>query len=489
MPQVLALEWNGTEARLVVAASRGGRVEIEQAFAVALEPRQPGGDQAEVDVGGRIAAAMAAHRAGRPDTLVAVGRSRVELRQLALPPTPEDELPDIVRFQAMREFNEFDEDWLLDFIPIDAVEEGHQSVLAAAIGPELVTRVRQTCETAGLKLQRLILRPCATASLLARAQAAGPARLILLVDLCPHEAELTVMMGGKVIFLRSARLSGDPLQEGDHRQSLLSEIRRTMAAAQNRLGGQRIESIVLCGRGQEHDALAGAIQEALATPTELFDPFAGLRLSRELHRALPDHPGRFAALLGMVTAELEEGVHAIDFLHPRRRAEPPSRHKKYVLIGLAVALAVALFFGYGWLQRRWLNYKINQLLAESKQLDEEVANAENAKKAVAEIEKWAATDVVWLDEFYELSEKFPPAKDAMLTKLTVLPYAGGREHTPGGEMQLEGLVRDHSTIETIEQALRDEPHRRVEGKDSGADGSVSPYTWQFSSSLYISSKD
>ena len=37
MSQLLALEWNDSEARLVVAASRGNRVVIEQAFSVPLD--------------------------------------------------------------------------------------------------------------------------------------------------------------------------------------------------------------------------------------------------------------------------------------------------------------------------------------------------------------------------------------------------------------------------------------------------------------------
>ena len=59
MPQLLALEWNGSEARLAVASSRGDQVLIEQAFAVELRPREPGADKSEVDIGARLAAALA----------------------------------------------------------------------------------------------------------------------------------------------------------------------------------------------------------------------------------------------------------------------------------------------------------------------------------------------------------------------------------------------------------------------------------------------
>ncbi|HYW81112.1 MAG TPA: hypothetical protein VE890_16135, partial [Thermoguttaceae bacterium] len=161
MPQFLALEWNSDEARLVVASSRGGQVHVDHAFSVAFDPRPSGEEAAEVDIGGRIAAALAARGLGRIDTLVAVGRTSIELRQLSLPPAPDDELPDMVRFQAMREFNELNDSWLLDFVPTDDPEDGPRSVLAAAVGPGLVAQIQKTCTAADLKAERMILRPCA----------------------------------------------------------------------------------------------------------------------------------------------------------------------------------------------------------------------------------------------------------------------------------------------------------------------------------------
>ena len=223
MAQLLALDYGGSEARLVVAAARGGRVVIEQAFCVPLGSGQPGEDGGEVDVGRRIAAALADRGIGRIDVLVAVPRTSVELRQLSLPQAPDEELPELVGFQAMRQFNELDEDWLLDFVPIDLPAEGHRAVLAAAIGPQLVDQIRQTCETANLKLQRLILRPCAAASLLGRSRAAGPSQLELLVDLLSDEVDLTVMLDRKVIYMRTTRLGGDPLTQADQAQALLAE--------------------------------------------------------------------------------------------------------------------------------------------------------------------------------------------------------------------------------------------------------------------------
>jgi Tfp pilus assembly PilM family ATPase len=478
MAQFLALEWDGSEARLAVASSRGETGVIEQAFSVSLRSRQPGEEQTDVDVGSRIAAALAARGIGRIDTLVAVGRANIELRQLSLPPAPDEELPEMVRFQAMREFNELDEDWLLDFVPIDEGGEGPRNVLAAAIAPDLVAQIQKTCETAGLAPRRLVLRPCAAASLLGRSQSAGPATLRLLVDLLADEADLTVMIDRRVVFLRTTRVGGDPLASPEHGQALLGEIRRTMAAAQNQLGGRRVESIVLCGRGEQHAALAATVAKELATPTEWFDPFEGLTLGRELKRGLPDHPGRFAPLLGMLLAELEGTGHAIDFLHPRRPPPPPSRRNKYVLAGVAVALLVLSVPAYLYYVRTSLAGEISRLEGEKKLLDAAIAKGNKTKTTLAEIDKWRGGDIVWLDELRHLCEDFPSAEEAMLTELTLRP------RTRGGEMLMEGLARDSTSIDLMEKDLR-EGSRRLVGKDTGEAPSPGHYKWRFSSSVLI----
>ena len=247
MARLFALEWNGTEARVAVATSRGPQVVFEQAFSIDLSSEQPEGEPSEANPGERIAAALAARRIGRADALVAVGRSVVELRRLSLPPVPDDELAEVVRFQATREFNVLEDDWPLDFLTIDEDPDQPRDVLAAAINPEVVEKVRQTCQAAGLKVTGLVLRPCAAASLLRRRRDATPGQVSLLVDLLIDEADLSVMVDRKIVFLRHARLRGNPLVAPAASETLLSEVRRTMAAAQNQLGGRRAESIVLCG--------------------------------------------------------------------------------------------------------------------------------------------------------------------------------------------------------------------------------------------------
>ena len=103
MARLLALEWDVKEARVAVARPRSGGMVVEQAFVVPL-PQKDGAAASEAEVGAALGKALAERGLSRMEALVAVGRANIELRFLTTPPAPEDELPDLVRFQALRQF-------------------------------------------------------------------------------------------------------------------------------------------------------------------------------------------------------------------------------------------------------------------------------------------------------------------------------------------------------------------------------------------------
>ena len=293
MPRYLALEWDAREARVAVARARGRDVVIEHAFTVDLLPRDAGQTFADVNVGEQIAAALAARNAGRCETLVAVGRASIELRRLSVPPAPPDELPDMVRFQALRQFTGIGEDWSLDFVPLDSGDPESFSVLAAAISPEMVEQIRATCRAGGLTPQRLVFRPFAAASLLRRRDGTSPQPCRLLVDLLADEADLTVVVDDQVVLVRTIRLPASDVA-GAPSRALVGEIRRTLAAAHNQLRDRRVEKVILYGDGEEQAAQKSLIEQDLEQEVETFDPFSQMQLGDALRAHKPEHPGRFA---------------------------------------------------------------------------------------------------------------------------------------------------------------------------------------------------
>ena len=340
MSRLIAIEWDAKEARVAIGRGRTGGVVVDQAFVVPL-PQREEGSTAEPDVGGFLAKSLAEHGVSRSEALVAVGRSNIELRFLSTPPVPEDELPEIVRFQAVRSFTTFGDDWPLDFVPLETNADGGMNVLAAAIAPDLLEQIRKDCSAGGITIARLVLRPFSAAALLKEQINDGKCRMI--VDLLRDDADLTVLIGSQVIFPRTVRL---PLvHEADVlARTLLAEGRRTMIAAQNQLGGRRVEEVIIFGDGLHHTTLKQLLEKELALPVKLVDPFERVEWADPRVKK-PEFPGTFAPLLGMMHDEATATLPVIDFLHPRKKKPPPDYRRQYGYIAAAVAAVVLLGLG------------------------------------------------------------------------------------------------------------------------------------------------
>jgi Tfp pilus assembly PilM family ATPase len=471
MPPLLAIEWDRFEARVAVARRQGSNVMIEQAFCVSLLPREPGQTFADTNIGQRLAAALAARRVSRGDALVAVGRASIELRMLSLPPAPEEELPEMVRFLAQREFTALGEDWPIDFVPVDQTVEGGARVLAAALSPKIVGQIRETCGEGELKVHRLVMRPFAAASLLKRHGPRGIGHIQLMVDLLSEEADLTVLRDRAVGLMRTVRLPGEPKSQ-EQADALLGEIRRTMAAAQNQMGGQQVQTVVLCGSGDEHETLTKKIESDLSLKVENFDPFSKLSLDRELRSNPPDAPGRFAPLLGMLLDEATNSPHAIDFLKPRRREEDPGPRKNIVRGAIAAAALLFALVGYVVWSYLALGWETQRLADTSRGLDTKMKAAVRQMKETEEIAKWARADVIWLDQLYRLSELMPPPDEAIVTDFSGTVERG----VPG--ITLKGNTVDSDVVDEMQATLRDQEHS-AHPESSQQDKNRQDYPWQF----------
>jgi Tfp pilus assembly PilM family ATPase len=466
MPHLLAIEWDDAEARLAAAEVRRDAVVLEQAFSITLESsRLKGGAEAAGPVsmsgahdlgaiGNQINEALAARGIRRGKTLVAVGRANIELKNLTLPPSPEDELPELVRFQAEREFNALSDEWPLDFIPLPSEPDEQLTVLAAAISPELIAEIQITCQGANLTPQRLILRPCAAASLLCRARPGQEKKLRLLVDLLAEEADLTVLDGDAVVFMRTARLPVESFQH-DPMRILLPEIRRTIAAVHNRFTGRHVEEIFLCGEPSQQGNLARDIGRELEIPAEVFNPLSSCTLAPELRRQMPDQPGRFAPLIGMLLDETSPGIGTIDFLNPRRKPEAPSRRREYTIAAAAAALLLLVGGGWMWFALGGLDDKIDELTDKTSEQSRPVKEANEFVEKAAKIDNWLGGDISWLDQLAYLSDKSPGAEDLMLTRFS----------TPNDFVQhsssihLEGIAKTFDVGTKLLNDLADAQHK------------------------------
>jgi Tfp pilus assembly PilM family ATPase len=479
MARLLALEWDAKEARAVIARTRGAAVAIEQAVTIPLPEREAGAAAGhDAEVGRTLSKALAEYGISRSDTLVAVGRSSIELKFLSTPPAPPEELPDMVRFQAMRQFTSLGDDWPLDYVPLEPNADGGNNVLAAAISPELVEQIRQTTSAAGVHLQRLVLRPFAAASLLRGEAADGKCRMV--VDLLKDEADLTVLIGPQVIFPRTVRLPPGAEPEILARV-LLGEGRRTMIAAQNQLGGRRVEEVVIFGDGLHHSAVKQLLEKELSLPVTLIDPFDRIEWADPARAKRPEYPGTFAPLLGMLLDEAANQPHALDFLHPRKRPPKANRNRLYAIAGGAAA--AVLLLGFGFIQwQLWSLDKQIRTLGQQRAQEEKAAKASiKPREDVAAIERFLKSDVTWLDELQNLSEQAPPAESLQVSVLN----AQFEQKVGGGKITVEGVADKPETISQLEAAIRDESRKIIPAGKELDNKLAGKLQWKFKEDVII----
>jgi Tfp pilus assembly PilM family ATPase len=478
MPRLLAMEWDGNEARVALARTRGTSVQLEHAFSIPLAARDVATKIDAVAVGKQLAEALSKRGWTKGEALVAVGRSSSEMRFLTTPPAPPEELPDMVRFQAMRQFTTLGDEWPLDFVTLSTQADGGTNVLAASISTELVNQMRAICSAANLECKRLVLRPFAAASLIKERAADGRCRM--LVDVLSSDADLTVLVGTQVMFPRTAKLpTGDDEVVS---RALVGEVRRTIIAAHNQLGGRRVEQVIVLGDGRHQVALRSLLQQELQLEVEVLDPLSFVELTDEARGDQPVHSGAFAPLIGMLIDEATEQQPAIDFLHPRRRPEPPNHRRLYSWIGGTAAAVAVVLLGLVWYQLSSLDSKIAGL---QKELNEQTKLAQKGKPVrdeVARLDQFAAADVLWLEELRELSREFPPSNQAQVDEL----YGASKGTDDPATLTVQGAASESTVIAQIENALRDTRHVVTGSGGREDERATGGLRWKFKEEIRIS---
>ncbi|WP_425616408.1 hypothetical protein NA78x_000054 [Anatilimnocola sp. NA78] len=478
--RLVAFEWDAKEFRVALARQKGKSAIIDEAFAIPFLTREQ--PITPTEIGTLLGKELQQRGIPKGDALIAVGRANLELRFLNTPPAPVDELPDLVRFQAMRQFTTLGDDWPLDYSPLGNTADGGASVLATAVSPEIVAQIRGVCVAAGLTASHLVLRPFAAASLL-RASTQDE-RCRLTVDMLGEDADLAVLIGPNVVYPRTVRLPSSEAPPEVRSRALLGEVRRTIVAAQNQLGGRRVEEIIVFGDERKFLEMQASWKTELQMDVKVVDPFSAVEVAESLQRARPSVPGAFAPLLGLLADEAAGRAHTIDFLNPRKRPPAVNHNRIYQIAGGVLAAGFLLLCMLGWWNLASMDSQISKLNKQKRDQKKLIEQGSPALKRAAELDKFAAADVNWLDELERLSQRFPTAEQARVEDLLALSKA----NTGGGNLVVQGVAAEPETISEMEAALRDKD-RTVNGSGSKEDPKGGPLPWRYREEVVVHGPD
>lgn len=461
MPQKIALDYDDKELRVVVAQCSGSRVHVSDARAISIdESSSP--SQA-------LRGFITENSLQKTDVLVAVGRGKAELRELRLPIVPPEELPDMVRFQAIRSFASASDRAIVDFL--ETGRDSEISLIAAAMSPSDLDQLRQLCQTSELSLQRAALRPLTAAPLYLKAKGSVP--ICVLIDLLTDDAEITVARDGKVIFVRTVRLP----QEDEHRSNAIAaEIKRTLMACGET---NQADRIIVWGTQQVHQADLDAIRASSSCQdVQAVNPFDLVDLKMPAEQ-VPAHVGRLAPLVGLLVADEGSPQCLIDFLNPRERPEEKPDHvRRAGLIGGPIA-AVVLVGALIMLQLRSLDQQIATAETTAKGLATKADEAQQRVAQTEEVDVFLDEDVHWLDEFKNIAANVPPSD-----KLIVNSVIGTSTAKGGGTIKFAGAVVSPDVIESMESALREADYQLQSGSSNKLPRATR-YTWSFDETITI----
>jgi len=483
MANLIAIDWDSHELRAAVGRTGSGGITITDTATVPLA----GEEQATITKTlGDLMTTMGVAK-GKYKLLVAIGRGKAELRQLSLPPVPPNELPALVRFQAMQNFSTGGDAVAVDYLPVEVADQS-TSVIAGGVPPATMKMIAAVADSVGAELKRVALRPVAAAALFSL-KSGGGADIdgdCVLVDLLADDVEIVVFRNGKVVFVRSVRM---PEQTAGRTSQVAGEIRRSLMACSTESGGP-VQRVIIWGQAKTHEQDVAQLKELLKCDVQTVDPLSLVTNDSRRVAAESDfarqHTGRLAPLIGLLAADAAaestggQSALLVDFLNPRKTIEVEKDNR--VLIGAGVGLAAAaLLVGYlAWSSINAKNAEIAQRQAQLADLKPQVTQAEESITRTERVDQFLDASVNWLEQLRRLADRMPPSDQAIVKNISGASLA----RDGGGRLTLIAAAMSPVIVDEMESALRDEVHS-VAGTGANDLGSKETYRWGFSQMIDV----
>ncbi|MCK6455337.1 MAG: pilus assembly protein PilM [Phycisphaerae bacterium] len=446
----MAIDWDAQSLRVLHFRARNGRVEILKALSIPL----PAGlrlDDAE-SLGAFLRQALA--QAGIRDrrAVIDIPRDQVVLNTLTVPPSTLDELPALVHFQVVKELPFAADQATLDFAvrgEFDA--KSPCDVLVAAVRNEVLASYQRVATEAGLKLERIGLRPHANLVAFTSGSSIAKAARILAVDIGPQLTEINVICDGGLVFSRAATVRlpfggvddaggetldsrvqvhpGRALEANDEQSreavaAVVVEVLRSIEAYRATEPSAGLERIIVAGATGIEDAVAEALHARFNVHAELYNPANALDVTPQRARVLRG----FSAAIGLALGLGAVGPNQFNFLSPKkavtRSAKQLRKAPAAVLVGAVAILAILVARRYALepkLERiRSLQGAIAQLEKELKghrQGKRQIDGVRALEDRVKSIQKWLDEEQVWPAHLAALTRAFPSDKDAYATRV------------------------------------------------------------------------
>lgn len=495
MPAFLAVDWDGIEARFVFAQLSKDKINVRSVGSTSFvkpktaemtetdtEEESPPVVFGPAEIGSTLHHLLRTHHVGTGKTLFGLSASTTDLMLFTLPPAKQEEIPEILKNQAIRELPGFLETNPIDYLTLNAVPGEPQKVLAVSLNRTQQKNLQTIGKSARRKPNRLEIRGIAAAELLLNSGFYDDAPVPrLLVNILCDELDLVLLVDKKVVNFRSVKLP-EMTDSGDRVKRINSEIARTLAVGLPTFTEDVLEHICLFGGTEEWTDLVEKLQSQ-SLQVQVVNPF---HLKNIRVQDMPDCPGRYAGLLGMFSCEVLNRTPAIDLLHPKSTPTPPNYigMAAIALLGLGILLGCLYF---------WNNHALKRL--ESEKVDKQRAYEQvvaqynqlyNPWIVLSNAQRIDQQDVNWLDTFRDITSLFPDQQDMVITQLRCIsgpinPNRFGSYYS--GQINITALVRDVNVVQQLKTSLESRRFYTVMLGNPSHNPTGGGYPWTYNISI------
>ena len=445
MARYLGIDWSQDQLHVVAASTGRGGVRIERAL---IWPQPMPLSPAEaVAAGQQLLQRLKEAKIHPAPVLACLGRDRVIIKDIHYPAVPLNEEPAVVRFQAVKELTNPADEVVIDYAPFGTgVPTGERRALVLIARRQLVLALEEMCKAAGMKLEGLTPRPFGITACLERVAGTTvltplpePPGVVAVLAVTQGWAEFCITSPGGLLLTRA-------LTPG---AGLVSEIRRNLAVHAGQGQGQPVQALYVTD-GPETAALRERLHQTLDLPVHVLDPFSG---PGQPDVQIPETRGGFAGIVGLIHLKASRQGLPANLAHPKepRPTEDPARKRLRFAAG-AVAALLLLLVGLATWAVASMHSRVKDQMARNKALDDLLAITNADSDRVKELNNWRDHTTIWLDELYDLTDRFPEP-DTYRARVTLvsgdfLPISSRQpkkdEKVFVAKMSLQGLSDDDS---------------------------------------------
>ncbi len=491
--QIVSLDWDAKALRVVLWRLGKGRARVVKSLTTEIPDTVQLKDASAL--GDFVRRVLLDARIKANSAIVDISRDQAVLNTMSLPSVNLNALAGMVQLQIAKELPFSLNDAVVDFAVTDHGDAGGTAgVVVAAIRNEVLGYYRSVCDRAGLKLERVGLRPYANKVAINEMLGARARGRVMFVDVGPRLTEIGILRDGVLVFSRAASVfldededeslplaaggpearervdpgsaleldatppAPEPLQSATERrqvQNLLVEVTRSAEAYRSTDPGVRFDHIVVGGSSNLEPQLAAEISRRFSVQAELYDPSSVLRAD--------SHSGgqttAFAASVGLGIGHAEEGRLDFDFLHPKKPMDAAAKRQQYLpRVSAAVAAVAVLAAGIYYFGVYRTSRETERIRGQIKEVTLKLDKLEPATVIVHLVDELDQHQMIWPDELKHVARVFPGDK-------TLLYFDGLDLKAESGEIGFKVLAKNPDLIRELQSNLHSLTRTNASGKD------------------------